>query len=49
MKKILITRKLITSSERYAQKIFNTKLNKQDKLLTKEEIIYIKWAIERVN
>ena len=40
MKKILITRKLITSSERYAQKIFNTKLNKQDKLLTKEEIIY---------
>ena len=40
MKKILITRKLITSSEQYAQKIFNTKLNKQDKLLTKEEIIY---------
>ena len=40
MKKILITRKLITSIERYAQKIFNTKLNKQDKLLTKEEIIY---------
>ena len=40
MKKVLITRKLITSSEQYAQKIFNTKLNKQDKLLTKEEIIY---------
>ena len=40
MKKVLITRKLITSSEEYAQKIFNAKLNKQDKLLTKEEIIY---------
>ncbi len=39
MKKILITRKLIKSSEDYALKIFNAKLNLQDKLLTQEEII----------
>ena len=39
MKKILITRKLIKSSEKYAQKVFNTKLNEKDKLLTKDEII----------
>ena len=39
MKKILITRKLIKSSEEYAQKFFSTKLNKKDKLLTKKEII----------
>ena len=39
MKKILITRKLIKSSEDYALKIFNTKLNLEDKLLTQEEII----------
>ena len=39
MKKILITRKLIKSSEEYASKIFNVKLNKEDELLTKEELI----------
>ena len=39
MKKILITRKLIKSSEEYASKIFVSKLNKEDKLLTKEELI----------
>ena len=39
MKKILITRKLIKSSESYASKIFNAKLNKDDQLLTKEQII----------
>jgi len=39
MKKILITRKLIKSSEEYAQKVFNTKLNEKDKLFTKDEII----------
>ena len=39
MKKILITRKLIKSSELYAQKIFDVKLNFKDKLLTKEELI----------
>jgi len=39
MKKILITRKLIKSSEDYALKFFNTKLNLEDKLLTQEEII----------
>ena len=39
MKKILITRKLIKSSEEYAQKVFNTKFNEQDKLLTNDEII----------
>ena len=39
MKKILITRKLIKSSEEYASKIFNVKLNKEDKLLTEDELI----------
>ena len=39
MKKILITRKLMKSSEEYASKIFNTKLNKEDRLLTKDELI----------
>ena len=39
MKKILITRKLMKSSEEYALKIFNVKLNKEDKLLTKDELI----------
>ena len=39
MKKILITRKLIESSEKHAAKLFDVKLNKEDKLLTKEELI----------
>ena len=39
MKKILITRSLIQSSEEYASSIFNVKLNKKDKLLTKDELI----------
>ena len=39
MKKILITRKLLKSSEEYALKIFNVQLNKDDKLLTKNELI----------
>ena len=39
MKKILITRKLLKTSEQYASKIFDIKLNKTDKLLTKNEII----------
>tara|TARA_Y100000590_G_scaffold469686_1_gene659090 strand:- start:117 stop:1070 length:954 start_codon:yes stop_codon:yes gene_type:complete len=39
MKKILITRKLIESSEKYASKIFITKINKKDKLLTKNHLI----------
>ena len=39
MKRILITRKLLRSSEEYAKKFFNVKLNEEDKLLTKEEII----------
>jgi len=39
MKKILITRRLIKSSEEYAMKVFDVKLNKQDKLLTGDEII----------
>ena len=39
MKKILITRKLMKSSEEYASKIFNVKLNKKDRLLTKNELI----------
>ena len=39
MKKILITRKLIESSEKYAAKLFDVKLNKEDKHLTREELI----------
>ena len=39
MKKILITRKLIKSSEDYASKFFNVKLNDKDKLLTADELI----------
>ena len=39
MKKILITRKLIRSSEEIAEKIFSVTLNKEDKLLTKDELI----------
>ena len=34
MKKILITRKLINSSEELATKVFDVKLNKEDKILT---------------
>tara|TARA_B100001123_G_C15217873_1_gene990007 strand:- start:187 stop:1140 length:954 start_codon:yes stop_codon:yes gene_type:complete len=39
MKKILITRKLIPSSEKRAAELFKVKLNIEDKILTKEEII----------
>ena len=39
MKKILITRKLIKSSEEYASKVFDVILNKEDQLLTKDELI----------
>ena len=39
MKKILITRKLILSSEKRGSKLFKVKLNIEDKILTKEEII----------
>ena len=39
MKKILITRKLMKSSEKYASSIFDVKLNKKDKVLTKDELI----------
>ena len=39
MKKILITRKLIKSSEEYATSIFDVKLNKEDRVLTKDELI----------
>ena len=39
MPKILITRKLMKPSEDYALKIFDAKLNREDKLMTKEEII----------
>ena len=39
MKKILITRKIIESSEKYAEKIFEVKTNENDKLLTNNEII----------
>jgi len=39
MKKILITRKLLPPSEAYASKIFDAKLNKEDKLITQEDLI----------
>jgi len=39
MKKILITRKLIASSEEKAKKIFDVKLNKEDEILSKEKLI----------
>ena len=39
MKKILITRKLIKSSEQLAKFFFDPKLNKEDKLLSKEELL----------
>jgi len=39
MKKILITRKLLSPSEEYALKIFDVKLNKKDQIITKEELI----------
>ena len=39
MKKILITRRLLKSSEEYAEKIFDIKKNVDDKLLTKDELI----------
>ena len=39
MKKILVTRKLIKSSEQYASKIFDVVLNEDDKLIAKNEII----------
>ena len=39
MKKILITRRLIKSIEEYAFKIFDVQLNKEDKILTKNEIL----------
>ena len=39
MKKILITRRLIKSSEEYADKIFEISINGEDKLLTKDELI----------
>tara|TARA_Y100000590_G_scaffold144531_1_gene166140 strand:- start:123 stop:1076 length:954 start_codon:yes stop_codon:yes gene_type:complete len=39
MKKILVTRKLIKSTEEYAAQVFNLELNKEDKLLSKNELI----------
>tara|TARA_B100000029_G_scaffold408283_1_gene409486 strand:+ start:371 stop:1324 length:954 start_codon:yes stop_codon:yes gene_type:complete len=39
MKKILITRKLINSSEELAKKLFDVKLNEEDRILTREELI----------
>ena len=39
MKKILITRRLLPSSEKRVAELFDAKLNKEDKLLTKEELI----------
>ena len=39
MKKILITRKLISASEEYAKRVFSVELNKDDKPLTSKELI----------
>ncbi len=39
MKKILITRKLIKSSEDYASRVFDVKFNKEDKVITKDDLV----------
>ena len=39
MKKILITRKLIKSSEDYASKTFDVKFNREDRIITKDDLI----------
>ena len=39
MKRILVTRKLLKTREEYALKIFDARLNEEDKLLNKDEII----------
>jgi len=39
MKKILITRKLLPSSEEYATKIFDVKLNRKDQIITQQDLI----------
>ena len=39
MMKILITRKLMKSTEEYASSIFNVRLNKEDNILKKDELI----------
>ena len=39
MKKILITRKLIKSSEEYASSLFDAKLNTDDKLFMSDDLI----------
>ena len=39
MKKILITRRLIKSSEENALRLFDVKLNQEDKLLSKDQLI----------
>ena len=39
MQKILLTRKLIKSSEEYALKFFKVKFNVDDRFLSKEDII----------
>ena len=39
MKKILITRKLLASSEKLASSIFDVKINTKDKVFSKKEII----------
>ena len=46
MKRILVTRKLLKTSEEYALKIFDARLNEEDKLLLREEISRI---IQRLN
>jgi len=39
MKKILITRKLLPSSEEYATNIFDVKLNRKDQIITQQDLI----------
>ena len=39
MKKILITRKLLSPSEEYAKKIFDVKLNKKDQIITQQDLV----------
>ena len=39
MKKVLITRKLLSASEEYAGRIFDAKFNREDQIISKEELI----------
>ena len=48
MKKILLTRQLIKSSEEYASKLFKVKFNSDDILLSQEEIISLSYDCDGI-